>query len=330
MPRSRSPKVHELKANLIWRIRDGFHQPGERFLSNRAVAGRFGISYQTAHRLIAELCREGWLERRAASGTYIAGQRETLRGVQLCFHPRARRPGSFGAYLLRLLTEKLDTEKIPWEVTWVKGDAIWKPSLFPVLWECPQGLTEDGAPSGYALLFNNTPSPGLGASRVDSVSTDDHSGGAAAAQMFLRRFNPASCYAVLAGPEGDLRSRNRVAGFVSILPKAKVVAAESWNVEDGLAKVPRLLQGCPEAVFCCSDRLAEAVIKFCRNRKLQPPALIGFDDAPVAEILHLTTIAIPWRELVEGAVVVIKKRLRGDSSTASRQIYAPRPVVRGG
>ena len=38
----------------------------------------------------------------------------------------------------------------------------------------------------------------------------------------------------------------------------------------------------------------------------------------------------PWQEIADGAVAVIKKRLRGDTATASRPIFAPRPVVRKG
>ncbi len=40
------------------------------------------------------------------------------------------------------------------------------------------------------------------------------------------------------------------------------------------------------------------------------------------------TIAIPWDELVDAAVRVIKRRLAGDRSVASHQILNPRPVVR--
>jgi DNA-binding GntR family transcriptional regulator len=68
MPRFRSDKVAVVKAKLIARLNDGFHRPGDRFLSNREVANCRGLSYQTAYRVIAELESEGYLKRRAASG----------------------------------------------------------------------------------------------------------------------------------------------------------------------------------------------------------------------------------------------------------------------
>jgi DNA-binding LacI/PurR family transcriptional regulator len=81
-------------------------------------------------------------------------------------------------------------------------------------------------------------------------------------------------------------------------------------------------------LFCCNDRLAEAVIAHCRDREIEPPRIVGFDDAPVAEQLNLTTIAIPWAEMIACAADLIKQHL-GGSRTASRQlIFTPRPVMR--
>jgi DNA-binding LacI/PurR family transcriptional regulator len=57
--------------------------------------------------------------------------------------------------------------------------------------------------------------------------------------------------------------------------------------------------------------------------------VIGFDDAPVAEQLDLTTISIPWDELAKNVVEVAQKRISGDTSTAITRILAPRPVMRG-
>src|SRR5205823_3700733 len=116
-----------------------FHRPGDRFLSNRAVAEQFDLSYQTADRLIRELVNEGLLQRRAASGTYVPGQRVEIQGVQLIFHRRAKRKASFGARLLRELTERLGRERVDWRMTWAQPGKT--PSLaadrYLVTWESP-------------------------------------------------------------------------------------------------------------------------------------------------------------------------------------------------
>src|SRR5690606_39169046 len=110
---------------------------------------------------IGELCEEGWLERRTASGTYIAGKRERVTGVRLLFHPRARRAGSFGARLLELLCARLDREKIAHSVRFSERGRGIEPGVFPVIWECgAQALTH--LPSGaYALLLNESAPDGL-------------------------------------------------------------------------------------------------------------------------------------------------------------------------
>ena len=55
MSRPRSAHVTEVKAALAARLRGHLAHPGGRFFSTRAVAQRFSVSYQTAHRLLAEL-----------------------------------------------------------------------------------------------------------------------------------------------------------------------------------------------------------------------------------------------------------------------------------
>jgi len=327
MPRPRSQKVAELKAKLLTRIREGYFRPGDRFLSNRALAERFGVSYQTAHRLVGELCAEGWMERRPASGTYIAGEKTSLTGVQLLFHARARREGSFGARLLERLRLRLEREKIACSVSFVQTSASLSNERFPVIWECEQATLPCLAAGHYALLLNSLPPSGIAGTFIDTVATDDFSGGVCAAEILQARGHTRT--AVLAGPQTDPRSVRRVEGFRSLLPDAKIAWADGWFFEDGFKAAARLLPGeNGTAVFCCNDRLAEGVLQYCKKERLPAPELVGFDDAPIAETLNLTTISIPWDEMVESSLAIIRKRLRGDASTASRQILAPRPVIR--
>ncbi|MFA7235649.1 MAG: GntR family transcriptional regulator, partial [Phycisphaeraceae bacterium] len=91
MPRPRSEHVAVVKQKLAARLNDGLHRPGSRFMSNRAIAEQFGVSYQTAHRLACELEAEGLLERRPFAGTFVAGRRRGYRGVHLIFNARAGR-----------------------------------------------------------------------------------------------------------------------------------------------------------------------------------------------------------------------------------------------
>jgi DNA-binding transcriptional regulator YhcF (GntR family) len=329
MPRTRTDKVSHVKNLLVTRLRDGQYRPGDRFMSNRAVATRFGISYQTAHRLVNELVKEGRLVRRSAAGTYLPGRPVRRAAVQLLFHPRAQRKDSFGARLLDELTARLKRERIRWKLTWsvLDSGAELSDKHFPVIWESPHLVDRCAAEKRPALLLNDRPPSGLASVYIDSVSTDDFSGGACAAQLLRDRVRTNRNLGILSGPVRDPRSRARVDGFTSVLP-AKVIAASGWYLEDGLRVCARAVEAGPAGLFCCNDRLAEAVVTHCDENGIPRPPLVGFDDAPVAERLSLTTIAIPWSELCTGAVSVIKRRLGRDPATASRQIFAPRPVIR--
>lgn len=327
MARARSSKTTEVKNLLLQRLRHGAYRPGDRFLSARAVATRFGISYQTAHRLIDELASEGFLERRAASGTYVPGASTRMAGAMLLFDARARRSGSFGARLLQKLLQRLQMDGIDFEVKFVRSSQTLPTDRFPVIWECSQLVQACAQQEQRALLLNDRSPPGIVASLLDSVSLDDFSGGACAAQLLLRDAPPQPQFAILSGPENDVRSAQRVAGFQSVI-KADVVAAKGWFFDDGYEAAEQVLETARDGLFCCNDRLAESVVSFCRNAHRKPPRLIGFDDAPVAEKLGLSTIAIPWREMTENASTIIARRLTGDTSTASQITLAPRPVVR--
>ncbi len=325
MARPRSEHTQLVKEKLIARLKGGFHPPGQRFFSNRGLAGQFGISYQTADRLIRELVSEGWLERRPSAGTYVSGNAITLTGAALVFHERAKRAGSFGARLLDGLKQALAQAGIAAKVVWTCDH---KPAVldewFPVLWECPHTMADLAEERRFLLVLNDTPPPGLASSFVDSVACDDFSGGAAAAELLARRGLPGTPV-VLAGPESDLRSRQRVAGFRSIAKNVKVFWAKSWDAEASAELAPTILTSRPSQIFCCSDRLAQGLMG-CAPALTIP--VVGFDDAPIAEKLNLTTIAMPWQEMVDGAVQIVRRRMNGHTGAAAKLIFAPMPVIR--
>ncbi len=328
MARPRTPKVIEAKARIIARLREGFHRPGQRFMSNRAVAQAYGLSYQTAHRLLAELQAEGWLARTPGSGSYLPGPSHELRGVTLAFHPRAKRRGSFGAQLLAVVREALEAAGIACVAEFPTGASEVPADRLPVIWECPELAAWVGGQRHFAVLLNNRPPAGLGATVIDSFSVDDYSGGAAAAQILGASAGRRSRYAVLAGPARDERSEQRVRGFLDHAPKSEVVVAGTWFAEEAGVAARRIARGGYEAVFCCNDSLAAALMQAIDESGGARPAVVGFDDAPVAQEQDLTTIAIPWERFAAGIVEVASRRLEGDTGSASQRIFAPHPVMR--
>ena len=199
---------------------------------------------------------------------------------------------------------------------------------FPVLWEFPAALEMCLNLRRTALLLNARPQPGMGAAFLDSVSVDDYFGGVCAAELLLRDTQSRADLAVLTGPEADARSNARRDGFLSLAKNAAIICADGWFFEEGLRVAGEALRRGTQGIFCCNDRLAEAVIAHCKAHRTEPPRLVGFDDAPVAESLNLTTIAIPWEELTAEAMGSIKRRLNGDRSAARQLLVTPRPVIR--
>jgi DNA-binding transcriptional regulator YhcF (GntR family) len=348
MSRTRSPHVADVKQQLIARIADVHHSPGQRFLSNRAVARRYGISYQTADILLRELVEEGVLVRRAASGTYIPGERAEQAGVRLIFHPRARHKNSFGSFLLDQLTARLDRERVDWRMSWKTPAATATAtaastralgvSRYPIIWERPEAVDLAIRLKRPALVLNARPPAGIGATLIDSVSVDDFSGGAYAAQHLMARPVGANAakpkkrsrraeFAVLAGPSHDQRSAARVAGFLSVAP-ATIVNSTTWFYEDALDVADRALASGRDGIFCCNDRLAQALVRRATDRARPRPRLVGFDDAPIARWLNLTTIAIPWEELVDAVIGAIRRKQASPASAAIAQLVSTRIVLR--
>jgi hypothetical protein len=328
MPTRRTDKVDQVKQRLIDRLEHGFYRPGDRFLSNRAVAELFGISYQTAHRLIAELCGDGRLERRPQSGTYVPGGTARLVGVQVLFNDRAAQNWSFGSKLLALLTKQLEAERIDCRVDLAAKSAALVADRLPIVWELPDVTAECVRRECHALLINNRPASGLESLYIDSVSTDDFSGGACAAQLLRDHTGRERGFAVVSGPEDDRRSVLRTQGFTSVL-NASTVRAGSWFYDHGYRAAEQAVRRGKAGLFCVNDQLASGVVQWCLDRKKKCPPIVGFDDAPVAQRLNLTTIGLPWNEIVDGVVRCAKRRIAGDRSTSSHQLFQPRPVIRG-
>ena len=332
MSRSRTEYVADVKRQLVDRIRDGHHLPGRRFLSSRVLARLFNVSYQTADILMRELVQEGLLIRRPASGTYLPGPKLDQSKVLLIFHPRAKRKNSFGANLLGRLTARLDKDRIDWRMSWtcpdVSGNRTITPTRLPIIWERPEAVDAAIQQRRFALVLNDRPPAGMGATLIDSVSVDDYSGGAHAAQFLIRRSPRPRRMAVLAGPRNDARSAARVSGFLSVA-QAAVFHSRTWFYDAGLSVADEVLAGRPEGIFSCNDRLAQAVLRRTADRGIPRPLIIGFDDAPIAHWLNLTTMAIPWDELVAAAVGAVKRRQLQPFSSAIAQLVSTRLVVRG-
>ena len=77
MPRSGSPGplYKKVKRYVLDRIHGGQWRPGDRVLSENALVKELGVSRMTVNRALRELTDEGYLERIAGVGTFVAQSR---------------------------------------------------------------------------------------------------------------------------------------------------------------------------------------------------------------------------------------------------------------
>ncbi|MDO8683483.1 MAG: GntR family transcriptional regulator [Armatimonadota bacterium] len=76
------PGYRRVKQILFQQITEGGLKPGDRIISERALAESLGISRLTVSRAIGELVNEGLLKRRHGSGTYVADWRSRTPTVK--------------------------------------------------------------------------------------------------------------------------------------------------------------------------------------------------------------------------------------------------------
>ncbi|WP_025158137.1 LacI family DNA-binding transcriptional regulator [Leifsonia aquatica] len=142
---------------------------------------------------------------------------------------------------------------------------------------------------------------GTGAPGLRTVDVDNRGGAAALATELL-----ALGYrdvAVLAGPAELVTVRDRVDGFRSVIPSARVVHTDFTRAGGHLAMSDLLAAGDrPECVFAVSDVMAIGAMAALREAGIAPGtevAVAGFDDIPlVADVTPaLTSVALPLADL---------------------------------
>ncbi|HRI13828.1 MAG TPA: GntR family transcriptional regulator [Verrucomicrobiota bacterium] len=70
----RTPVYRQLNERLLGLLRGGDFQPGGKFLTEREVAARFGLSRITANKALSGLVSAGHLEFRKGVGTFVRGE----------------------------------------------------------------------------------------------------------------------------------------------------------------------------------------------------------------------------------------------------------------
>lgn len=318
MPRNRTARVAGIKTALTEKITEGYRRPGNWFISNRELASRYGISYQTAHRLISELCEEGYLHRTPASGTYVASEKHPPKGVALMLHGNSKSvERRFGAIIRRLLQDRLEQEGIDCDVYYQEEFTGYPPDRFCVIWGGQYDLHGISSEVHYSVLIDQKPAPGLNAIFTDSVSINQYSAGVSAAQL-LNRKGPFPSTAVLMGTVDT--SPELLAGFQSITPTVSVAYTMDWEVESFHRALAELRSSCTfDALFCGNNTGAEVAVEVLGKDF----PLVAYGDEVRAVKSGTTALTIPWQEIVDEVIAIYHLRSMGNSSVARQRILSP-------
>ncbi|WP_026583145.1 LacI family DNA-binding transcriptional regulator [Bacillus sp. J33] len=110
------------------------------------------------------------------------------------------------------------------------------------------------------------------------------------------------------GRKSGSNSRQRRRAYKDFISKINVsfepdyIFYDCLNFEDGVQVVQRLINmpDPPTALLVTSDIVAAGIFTFCREKGIKIPddlALMGFDNQPIAKIMHITTLEIPLVEM---------------------------------
>jgi LacI family transcriptional regulator len=184
---------------------------------------------------------------------------------------------------------------------------------------------------GVPFVFLDRPPDGLVA---DAVVIDNAGGARAAADHLLagghRRI------ALVADLARMAPQRGRIDGFMSAMSAAgndawqpylrtdvhDVVRAEQ-TVRELLALDPP-----PTALFTTNNRLTTGALRALRDRA-DPPALVGFDDFDLADVIGTTVVAHDSIAMGREAARLAQQRISGDPSPAQTVVIPTTVIPRG-
>jgi LacI family transcriptional regulator len=142
------------------------------------------------------------------------------------------------------------------------------------------------------------------------------------------------------GLVGDLRRlethRERIASFEQAMTTAGItgwqtyVRADSHDVDTAERAVRDLLEldPAPTALFTTNNRITVGALRALRGWE-SPPALVGFDDFDVADLLGVTVIAHDPERMGELGADLVVGRLAGTPGPARRVLLPTRLIPRG-
>lgn len=351
------PKYASIVAVLRQDLRS--HRGGDRFLSEHQVALRFSVSRPTAARALSELCRDGLVERRVGSGTFVSSpypgaSGTTARAVGLLMSglgatevwdplsTHITRVCSSYGISLRMGPQAAPQDDVASTTAQAKDlieqgvDGV----FFAPLESVEHREQENGA---ICRLFTAAGIPVVlvdrdivdfpGRSAFDVVGVDNVRGGAQIGRHLAETGRTRPRF--FSRPHHPSTTDLRVAGCAAALAAGGVPVPRDWHVTgdpaDAELVATMLATHRPDAIVASNDRTAALLIQTVTRLGVVVPddlAVIGFDDVVYSTLLavSLTTVAQPFEAIAKAAVRVLLDRL-ADPDAAPRDTLLPATLV---
>jgi LacI family transcriptional regulator len=186
---------------------------------------------------------------------------------------------------------------------------------------------------GTPVVFLDRPPVGI---EADCVLLDNLGGARAAVEHLLARGHER--IAVIADPERTYTARERLAGYRQALEAAGVPvreelvrlgshgSAQAEVVVRELLTLPSSRR--PTALFAGNNRNTVGVLHALRGAE-HPPALVGFDDFELADLLGTTVVRHDTSEMGAQGAALAFERLEGGADAPRRVIVPTELIVRG-
>jgi len=150
--------------------------------------------------------------------------------------------------------------------------------------------------------------------RINAVACDNYQGGRDAGRILLERGHRKIGF--IGGIANTSTHAERLRGLRDVLAEAGLPiyaqASGEFDYQCGYRAGEALMsaKNPPDAIFCCNDIMALALIDVARQRGVRIPddlAVVGFDDIPMASwnAYRLTTVRQPIERMVQEALALI-------------------------
>ncbi|MBC7518213.1 MAG: substrate-binding domain-containing protein [Microbacteriaceae bacterium] len=303
----------------------------------RALRGDPSLDAETIERVLSAAAALEYVAAEPAKPAPVLGTKRIALVVDLenpqwsLLVPPLHDELSAKGYDLTLITADAETEEVQRKLL---GGGIDGVILATVLLDSPLPLILQRLKIPTVLLQRYTDGDEL-----DSSIANDFAGGELAAGLLLDAGH--THIAALFGPVDCSTGRDRAEGFRQRLADAGVPLDERFahvgaaDYDHGFNSVDALLarKPAPTALFCADDSIAFGVLNRAYELGLNIPqdlTVIGFDDLDQASwpTIGLTTISVPFDDLLHSAVALLLDRISGWAGGTRRVVHGVIPVLR--